>query len=95
MTDNNSYKFLPFNFMRLNTGVLVVNIGGDYLLLSNNDFERFVNKPKAIANIYSFLGASPDFVPNNIHKKVNISVQQDEIIDQTEKHEEEQASRRQ
>ncbi len=44
MPQQHSYKFLPFNFMRLNTGVLVVNMGGDYLLLSNNDFEEFANK---------------------------------------------------
>lgn len=44
MTDTNSYKLLPFNFMRLNAGVLVVNMGGDYLLLKKNEFEGFVNK---------------------------------------------------
>ena len=44
MADKNLYKFMPFNFMRLNAGVLVVNMGGDYLRLSNNDFEGFLNK---------------------------------------------------
>ena len=45
-------------------------------------FEKSVNNPKAIANIYKFLGISPDFIPNNINKKVNVTGQQDKIIDQ-------------
>ena len=37
---------------------------------------------KEIAKIYSFLGISPDFIPNNINKRVNESGHQDKIIDQ-------------
>ena len=36
-----SYSFLPFNFMRIDGEVLVVNPGGDYLFLSEEDFRAF------------------------------------------------------
>ncbi len=36
------YRFLPFFFRRLNNQVLLVNQGGDYLVLGEEEFRRFV-----------------------------------------------------
>ena len=38
-----NYRFLPFQFMRLEGQVLLVNQGGDYLIVSGRDFERLVD----------------------------------------------------
>lgn len=44
MVDSEKYKLLPFRFMRLRNGVLIVNQGGDFLIIKNNDFDRFVER---------------------------------------------------
>lgn len=38
-----NYNLLPFRFMRLGSRILVVNQGGDFLIIKNGDFDRFVN----------------------------------------------------
>lgn len=43
MIDQKQYKLLPFNFMRLNGSTLITNMGGDFLILSSDTFDRFVN----------------------------------------------------
>lgn len=48
------YSFLPFNFMRLDGETLVVNAGGDYLFLSEEDFGTFA-KGEMPKNHYRYL----------------------------------------
>ena len=43
MIDQKQYKLLPFNFMRLNGSTLITNMGGDFLILYSDTFDRFVN----------------------------------------------------
>ena len=43
LVNQRNYKLLPFRFMRLGSCILVVNQGGDFLIIKNGDFDRFVN----------------------------------------------------
>ena len=37
------YKLLPFRFMRFDARALLVNLGGQYLALPNDEFDRYVS----------------------------------------------------
>jgi len=37
------YRLLPFRFMRFDAGKLLVNLGGQFLVLSNDEFDRFLS----------------------------------------------------
>ncbi|HUW19429.1 MAG TPA: His-Xaa-Ser system radical SAM maturase HxsB [Sedimentisphaerales bacterium] len=43
MPNQENYKLLPFKFLRLKNKTIVTNMGGDFLLLPDDVFRRFVN----------------------------------------------------
>lgn len=40
----NNYEFMPFNYVRRDESVLLVNAGGGFVFMENDDFTKFVNR---------------------------------------------------
>ena len=65
-------KFLPFRFEKFHNDVLITNDTGNYLLLSENNFNELLNKNISDYNAYYDLKSNFFIYTDNLEKIIDV-----------------------